>query len=252
MRVLIVDDEPLARDGVSIRLKRFPDLEVVGECGDGSSAVQKILDLTPDLVFLDVQMPGLDGFDVLRALPIERLPSVIFLTAYEKYALDAFDVHALDYVLKPIDDERFDRAVNRARNHAYTTSQRLLVQHMLDVLDHRSTKYLNRFTVKNGRRIQVVQVEDIELITAAGDYAELHTHGHVHLLRESLTVLEQRLDPILFIRIHRSRIIRADRIRELQPLENGDYMVTLLDGSQHRASRNYADRLHHWLRPDGI
>lgn len=247
MRALIVDDEPLARRGVLLRLQKFKDIEIVGECGDGSSAVEKILELTPDVVFLDVQMPGMDGFEVLRALPKEDLPGVIFLTAYERHALRAFEVHALDYLLKPVDDERFAVAVDRARKLVDSSSKTRLTERILQMLGRNSEKYVSRFTVRTGSRIQIVLAEDTEWISAAGDYAELHVRGRSHLLRETMTSLEQKLDPARFLRIHRSRIVRIDCIVELRGIENREYIVKLRDGSEHRSSRTYAERLENWL-----
>lgn len=247
MRALIVDDEPLARRGVVLRLKKFRDVDIVGECGDGSAAVEKILELSPDVVFLDVQMPGMDGFEVLRALPRENLPSVIFLTAYERHALRAFDVHALDYLLKPVDDERFGAAVQRARQMGDSASRVRMAERILDMLQRTSVTYVSRFPVRVGSRIQVVLTEDIEWIAAAGDYTELHCGGRSHLLRETMHALERKLDPTQFLRIHRSRIVRVSRIRELRALENKEYLVKLSDGSELRSSRTYAERLEQWL-----
>jgi len=247
VRALIVDDEPLARRGVALRLKRFKDVEIVGECGDGASAIEKILELTPDVVFLDVQMPGIDGFDVLRALPQGELPSVIFLTAYEQHALRAFEVHALDYLLKPVDDERFSLALQRARQVQDTGSRIQMAERMMHLLDEETGKYVSRFPVRTGSRIQVVHTDDIEWIAAAGDYAELHCGGRCHLLRETMTALDQKLDPSQFLRIHRSRIVRASCVRELRPIDNREYLVKLSDGSEHRSSRTYAERLDQWL-----
>ncbi|HXZ11992.1 MAG TPA: LytTR family DNA-binding domain-containing protein [Candidatus Sulfotelmatobacter sp.] len=247
MRVLIVDDEPLARRGVAVRLRKFPDIEIVGECSDGSSAVKRILNLSPDLVFLDVQMPELNGFDVLRALPKDRIPGVIFLTAYEQHALRAFEVHAIDYLLKPIDDARFESAIHRARRQTHSASQAQLVERLLGLLDEKATKYLSQFAVRTGSRIQVILAADVEWIAAAGDYSELHARGRAHLLRETMNSLEQKLDPANFMRIHRSRIVRSSSIVELRSIENREYLVKLADGSEHRSSRTYADRLEQWL-----
>lgn len=247
MRALIVDDEPLARRGVALRLKRFKDVEVVGECGDGPSAVEKIVELTPDVIFLDVQMPGMDGFEVLRALPREDLPMVIFLTAYEQHALRAFEVHALDYLLKPVDDERFGTAMQRARQVIDTDSKIQMAERIVHLLEERPGRYVSRFPVRVGSRIQVVLTDDIEWIAAAGDYAELHCGGRCHLLRETMNALDQKLDPLQFLRIHRSKIVRVGCIRELRAIDNREYLVTLSDGSEHRSSRTYADRLEAWL-----
>ena len=247
MRVLIVDDEPLARRGVALRLKIFRDVEIVGECGDGSSAVRKILELSPDVVFLDVQMPGMDGFEVLKALPHEDLPLVIFMTAYEQHALRAFDVHALDYLLKPVDDERFRTAVQRARQVREAGARTEMTERIVHLLEEKSGKYVSRFPVRVGSRIQVVLTDDIQWIAAAGDYAELHSGGRSHLLRVTMNALEQQLDPAQFLRIHRSRIVRVGCVRELRAIDNREYLVKLSDGSEHRSSRRYADSLDNWL-----
>lgn len=247
MRALIVDDERLARRGVLLRLRKFKDVEIVGECADGLSAVKKILELSPDIVFLDIQMPGMDGFEVLRALPKDKLPGVIFLTAYERHALRAFEVHALDYLLKPVDDERFAAAVERARKLGDSTFRLHMTERILQLLGRNREKYASRFVVRTGSRIQIVHTEDTDWIGAAGDYAELHVRGRAHLLRETMNSLEQKLDPAQFLRIHRSRIIRTGCIVELLGIENREYLVKLSDGSQHRSSRTYAEKLEKWL-----
>jgi two-component system, LytTR family, response regulator len=247
VRTVIVDDEPLSRRGVRLRLQKFKDVEIVGECGDGASAVEKIIELSPDVVFLDIQMPGMDGFEVLRALPRENLPSVIFLTAYEQHALRAFEVHALDYLLKPVDDERFGIAVQRARELGNAGSKVQMAERVLKMLEHDSVRYPSRFPVRTGSRIQVVLTDDIEWIAAAGDYAELHAGVRCHLLRETMNSLEEKLDPAQFLRVHRSRILRVKCIRELRAIDNREYLVKLSDGSEHRSSRTYADRLEGWL-----
>ncbi len=247
MRALIVDDEPLARRGVVLRLRQFKDVEIVGECGNGQSAVDKILERSPDIVFLDIQMPGMDGFEVLRALPKERLPGVIFLTAYEQHVLQAFDVHALHYLLKPVDDARFAAAIGRARDLVDSALKATMAQRVLRMLEHTAAEYASRFTVQTGSRIQIVTAEDVEWIGAAGDYVELHVSGRSFLLRETMASIEQRLDPAKFLRIHRSRIVRSRGIVELRSIENREFTVKLADGSEHRSSRTYADRLERWL-----
>jgi two-component system, LytTR family, response regulator len=249
VRVLIVDDQPLARRGVIARLKRLSDMEIIGEFGDGASAAAGILELLPDLVFLDVQMPGMDGFEVLRALPRESLPSIIFLTAHEQYALQAFQVHALDYLLKPIDDQRFATAIQRARRMEDLQSKTELDRRVLQLLDENSTKYASRFAVRSGSRIQVIFAEEIEWVGTAGNYTEIHSRGKAHLLRETMNTLEERLDPAQFIRVHRSRIVRLKCVRELHVIGNREYIVKLSDGSEHRASRSYSDQLERWLSP---
>ena len=247
MRALIVDDEPLARRGVVVRLRKFKDIEIVGECEDGTSAVKKILELSPDVVFLDVQMPGMSGFEVIQALPKENLPGVIFLTAYEQHALRAFEVHALDYLLKPVDDERFAVAIERARKLADSTSKLRMTERILAMLGQTPLNYASRFVVRSGARMQIVLTDDTDWISAAGDYVELHVRGRSHLLRQTMNSLEQELDPTKFLRIHRSSIVRTDHIVELRAIDNREYMVKLSDGSEHRSSRTYADRLEGWL-----
>ena len=247
MRVLIVDDEPLARRGVVHRLRRFKDVEIVGECGDGVSAVKKILEESPDVVFLDIHMPGMDGFEVLWSLPKESTPAVIFLTAYEQHVLRAFDVNALHYLLKPVDDERFATAVARARVMVESKSGAEMAQRVMKMLNRAPEIYASRFTVQTGSRIQVVIADDVEWIAAAGDYVELHVNGRTFLIRETMSSLEHRLDPAKFLRIHRSRIVQSKGIQELRYIENREFIVKLSDGSEHRSSRTYADRLESWL-----
>jgi two-component system LytT family response regulator len=247
VRVLIVDDEPLARRGVVHRLRRFKDVEIIGECGDGVSAVRKIMELSPEVVFLDIQLPGMDGFEVLRSLPRESMPAVIFLTAYEQHVLRAFDVYALHYLLKPVDDTRFATAVARARDLIDSKLRAEMATRVVKMLDRAPDRYASRFTVQTGARIQIVIAEDIEWIGAAGDYVELHVNGRTFLLRETMASLEQRLDPAKFLRIHRSRIVQSKSIQELRSIENREFTVKLSDGSEHRSSRTYADRFERWL-----
>jgi two-component system LytT family response regulator len=247
VRVLIVDDEPLAREGVSLRLKIADNIEIVGECGDGPTAVEKILELAPDLVFLDVQMPGMDGFEVLRVLPAENLPAVIFVTAHDQHALRAFSVHALDFLLKPIDDLRFIAAVERAAKLMKSTARNQLAERILQMLNKELGKYPSRILVRTGQRTRIVPVEDIDWISAAGEYTELHVRSRSYLLRETMSSLQGRLDPTAFLRIHRSRIVRTKCIVELRSLENREHVLTLSDGSEHRSSRTYAPGLEQWL-----
>jgi two-component system LytT family response regulator len=183
----------------------------------------------------------------LRALPKERLPGVIFLTAYEQHVLQAFDVHALHYLLKPVDDARFAAAIGRARDLVDSALKATMAQRVLRMLEHTAAEYASRFTVQTGSRIQIVTAEDVEWIGAAGDYVELHVSGRSFLLRETMASIEQRLDPAKFLRIHRSRIVRSRGIVELRSIENREFTVKLADGSEHRSSRTYADRLERWL-----
>jgi two-component system LytT family response regulator len=193
----------------------------------------------------------MDGFEVLRSLPQGTLPSVIFLTAYEQHALRAFEVQAVDYLLKPVDDERFAAAISRARKLLDSTAKTQAAEQILRMLAGQPGRYVSRLPVRTGSRIQIVHVEDVEWIGAAGDYAELHTRGQCHLLRETMNALEQKLDPAQFMRVHRSRIVRTNCIRELRSMENREYVVKLSDRSEHRSSRTYSERLEAWMSAVG-
>lgn len=235
MRVLVVDDEPLAREGVRARLAAYADLRWVGEAGDGDEALRAMEELRPDLVFMDVQMPGISGIDALRYMEPDRRPLVILLTAYEQFAVDAFALHALDYLLKPIDDQRFREALDRAR---------AAVRHRgLAGAAQGEHERVERFSVRVGLRTVIVEASDIDWIEASGDYAGIHVGPQVHLLREPLHQLSLRLDPQRFLRIHRSTIVRLDRVVELEVLPNRDCMLRLKDGTPLRASRTYIDQL---------
>lgn len=253
--VVIVDDEPLARRGIRARLRAFPNVKVVQECGDGKSAIRAIRQHEPDLVFLDVQMPGMGGFEVLARLAGQSLPSIIFVTAFDQHAVRAFEVHALDYLLKPIDDDRFVEAVKRAQTMIRQekmgdVAERLnafLAEHSGNRRFTEVARYTERLTVREGSRIRFVLANEIEWVEAAGDYVIVHTAKQTHLLRETLTALEKKLDPNRFLRIHRSTIVKTSRIVELDALPNREYLVRLADGKQLRSSRTYQDRLTHWL-----
>lgn len=249
IRALIVDDEPLARQRVRTLLEADPEIELIGECGDGARAVAALEEHKPDLLFLDVQMPLLDGFGVLEALREGWMPVVVFITAHDRYALKAFEVHALDYLLKPFDRARFRTALERAkaqvrRNQSGEVSQKLFAL-LQDVKEARRPQ--ERLVVKSAGRVYFVRIEDIDWIEAAGNYARLHVGKETHLLRESMSGLEARLDGQRFLRIHRSTIVNVERIRELQPSFHGDYVVTLHDGTELTLSRGYRDKLHELL-----
>ncbi len=244
MRVLVVDDEPLARRGVVKRLSAHTDVQLIGEAGDGEAALSAIVDMAPDLVFMDVQMPGMSGFEALGLLPPRERPLTIFLTAYDQFALRAFEVHALDYLLKPIDDERFVEALDRARETLVARRGRNRASGLQAQLTAEGdTPYATRFAIRIGHRVVFIAVSDIDWIEAMGDYAGLHVAGKVHLLRERLHQLARRLDPTQFVRIHRSTIVRADRIAEMEVLSNRDSLLLLRDGTPLRASRTYGDAL---------
>jgi two-component system LytT family response regulator len=245
IRTLIVDDEPLARQRLRKLLEADGEIAVVGECGDGQQAVGELRRLRPELVFLDVQMPLLDGFGVLQSLAEDVLPVIIFVTAHDRYALKAFEVHALDYLLKPYDKTRFAAALERAKIQVRQGNAALLNDQLAEMLKMVGTRRqaADRLMVKSGGRIVFVRVADIDWIEAAGNYMHLHVGKDDHLLRESMTALQKKLDPARFVRIHRSTIVNLDRIREIQPMFNGDFVVMLLDGKELPLSRNYRENL---------
>jgi two-component system, LytTR family, response regulator len=246
-RILVVDDEPLARVGVTARLRAHEDMLVVGECSTGEEALQSISRLAPDLVFLDIQMPGISGLELLRLLSRDRAPCFILLTAHEDYAVEAFEVEALDYLLKPIDDLRFAASLERARRVLNFRQQEALNKSLRGVPDGDAERAnrgpVKRFVVRNGNEVTFVRVSDVDYIEGQGDYLGLHVGGKMHLVRGSLTALESRLDRAQFLRVHRSIIIQIDRIVRVEPATNRDYLVTLRDKSTIRASRTYSQAL---------
>lgn len=244
-RVLIADDEPLARERLRSLLANAPGMEVIGECADGPSAIAAIQQMKPDLVFLDVQMPGNTGFDVIEAIGPAKMPFVIFVTAYDKYALRAFDVHALDYLLKPFDRDRFDQALARARQQLDRQSGGELERRLLELVQDLkpAAQRLERFVIKSGGRVFFVRAADIDWIEAAGNYVKLHVGTESHLFRETMNAIESQLDPDNFFRIHRSHIVNIERVKELQPWFNGEYVVFLKSGTRLTLSRGYREKL---------
>ena len=256
IRTLIVDDEILARRRIRNLMRGRVDFSVVGECANGHEALSAIRRHAPDLVFLDVQMPDLDGFGVLEGLTADQLPVIIFVTAYDQYAVRAFEFHALDYLLKPFDDERFEKTLGWARAQIEQREILRLSERMIALLeDHQgrskseagkssaAPKPLSRLIVKSAGRIFFIRAEEIDWMEAEGYYARLHVGGKSHLLRETLTNLESQLDQNRFLRIHRSTIINLERVRELQTQSHGECAVVLNDGTQLKLSRGYRDRL---------
>jgi two-component system, LytTR family, response regulator len=241
LRVLIVDDEPPARDLIREVVEQTPGVQIVGEAGDGAQAAQAIVALKPDVVFLDVRMPELDGFGVLAALPEGTIPFVIFVTAFDAYALRAFEVHAVDYVLKPFDRDRLTEALGHARDHArlarHDDRERRVMQLLADVAPQR--RPLERVLVKTGARFEFVRTADIDWFEAEGNYVSLHVGRRAPLLRSTLGSVEEQLDPERFRRIHRSVIVNLDRIKEIKPLPGGEHVVVLRDGTELRLSRGY-------------
>jgi two-component system LytT family response regulator len=233
IRALIVDDELLARVRIRMMLADEPDVTVAGECANGADAIAFIQKDRPDLVFLDVQMPEISGFDVLRRLPPDRGPSaVIFVTAHDRHALEAFEVHALDYLLKPFRETRFREALLRARQHLMREDSQGMNPRFLEWLasQERNPAYLNRLAVKSGEHTAFVEVNDVDYIEAAANYAILHTGATSHILRETLTNLEAKLSPRRFLRVNRSAIVNLDRISAVQPAKSGEHAVVLKNG----------------------
>lgn len=260
LKALIVDDEQLARRGLEIRLQKFEDLEICGQCRNGREAIEAIRAQSPDIVFLDVQMPGIDGFQVLRRLSGSRMPIVIFVTAYDEFALKAFEANALDYLLKPINDERLDEAVQRARR---ARDEKLACEHRGKLLklvceltgreltlegaisDSADAKrgFPRRLSIRDGSETTNVRIERIDWIDAAGDYMCVHADGDTHVLRGTMKRLEKLLDPELFVRVHRSTIVNRDRVRSLRPHRNGEYFLTLDNDREVKLSRSYKANL---------
>lgn len=245
IRVLLVDDEPLARSMMREMLQGDAQVEIVGESVNGREALEAIRAVAPDLVFLDVQMPELGGFEVLAQLPPGRIPYVIFVTAYDQYAVRAFEVNALDYLLKPFDQDRFNSSWQRARTRILQERNGGMDQRILALLEDlkAGNKYLERLVIKAGGRIYFLDINDIDWIEAEGNYVSVHSAKKTHLLRETISSLESQLDPKKFVRIHRSSIVRIASIRELQPWFHGEYRVNLENGTQLALSRNYRDKL---------
>lgn len=249
IRVLIVDDESLARDMLREMLQNDPQAVIVGESVNGREAVEAVKTHSPDLIFLDVQMPELGGFEVLEKLGSANLPHIIFVTAYDQYAVRAFEVHALDYLLKPFDQERFDLSWQRAKTQINRDQNGGSDQRILQLLEElkAGSRYLERLVIKASGRIYFLETREIDWIEAEGNYVSVHSGKKAHLLRETISSLEQQLDPKQFVRIHRSAIVRIDRIQELQPWFHGEYRVILNGGTQLTLSRNYREKLHEAL-----
>ena len=245
IKVLVVDDEPLARERLTTLLSQEPDVELVGPARDGEEAITAIHDDSPDLVFLDVQMPQMNGFDVIEAVGSDKMPLVIFVTAYDQHALKAFQVRALDYLLKPFDRERFTDALQRARKQLERDETGDLGRRLLALVKdlRRDQPRSDRLVVKSGGRLFFLRTDEIDWIEAAGNYVRLHVGTTSHLLRETMNAIEGRLDAEKFFRIHRSRIVNMERIQEMQPWLNGEYAVVLRTGTRLTLSRGYREKL---------
>jgi two-component system LytT family response regulator len=262
IRAIIVDDEPLARRGLVLRLGAFSDVDIVAQCANGREAIDAVARHAPDLMFLDIEMPGIDGFEVLRRIPQTSMPMVVFVTAFDRYAIEAFDAHALDYLLKPLVDERLDRAMAHVREHV---AQRRSVRHREQLVallasvtgegqldaeewlargaDGVKRRWPDVMPIRLGRETIRLQVGVIDWIDAAGDYMCVHAEGRTHVVRATMKQFEERLDPAMFQRVHRSTIVNIRRIRRLKPHTNGEYFLTLEGGHELKLSRSYRDRL---------
>jgi len=242
LKTVIVDDEPLARDRIRELLKSHTDVRIAGEARNGQEAIQTITLQQPDIVFLDVQMPDMDGFEVLTALDPKSIPLIIFVTAFDEYALRAFEFHAVDYLMKPFDRERFAKAVNHAKLQAMLSRDRdtsRIIRLLEDIKP--KTGYLERFVIKAGETVHFVKAAEVDSIEAEGNYVRLKVGNTAHLLRDTLNNIESQIDPRIFVRIHRSTIINMNRVRELQTWARGEYRVVLHSGASHTLSRGYRE-----------
>jgi len=244
IRTLIVDDEPVARRGLRAMLKAAPDIEIIGESVDGLQAIEEISTKTPDLVFLDIQMPEVDGFGVIETLGLTQRPFFIFVTAYDDFALRAFRVHALDYLLKPVKAKLLQSALDHARQMLARNVKKENDPRVTALLHDFSAakRYVERLVIKSTGNVMILKVDEVDWFEAYGDYVRIHRHGKKELLREKISELERRLDPAHFLRIHRSAIVKIDSIKEMQPLTNGDYAVILRDGASLALSRTYREK----------
>ena len=249
IRALIVEDEPLMRERLRGLLAKEPGVVTIGECANGAEAVAAIAESKPDLVFLDVQMPGLDGFGVIEAVGVEQMPATIFVTAYDSYAVQAFEVYALDYLLKPFNRTRFQQALERARTRLHQVRIGELNHPLGALLEDRTgaRRPLRRLLVKAEGRISFVNPENVDWVEAAGNYVCLHVGKDVHFLRQTMQTLEAQLPPERFLRIHRSTIVNVERIKALEPAFHGDYVVALLDGTELVLSRGYRRKVEEFL-----
>ena len=240
-KVIIVDDEPLGRERICSLLAQETDMDVVAECRNGVEAVEAIREIRPDIVFLDVQMPELDGFGVIQTIGPEQMPAIVFVTAYDRFAVHAFDVHAIDYLVKPFEVGRFQEAIKQLRTRLSGQDVSHVEVKLGKLLDHLQEERpkLDRIMVKTSRRMYFVRVSDIDWIESAGNYIELHEGKKTHLVRQTMHAIEKQLDPNQFYRIHRSKIVNLDQVKEFVPMFNGEYEVIMLDNSRHALSRRY-------------
>jgi len=243
LHILIVDDERPARKKIHSFLKEEAGVGSIIEAENGLEAVKSIQENKPDLVFLDIQMPGMNGFEVIETVGVDNMPTVVFVTAYDQYAIEAFEVQAVDYLLKPFDQERFQKSLSRAMERIHLKSENTAIFKNLLVEINREKKYLKRIMVNVGSRLFFVKTGDILFISSDEKYVKLHTEKEAYLIRETMSSMEERLDPAKFARIHRSYLVNLDFIQEMQPWSHGDYVVILKNGTKLTASRRYRDRL---------
>lgn len=242
---LLVDDEPLAREGLRMLLARDREVAAIQEARNGLEAVEAIRTARPDLVFLDVQMPEMDGFMVVQEVGVEQMPAVVFVTAHDQYAIQAFEINAIDYLLKPVTEERFDKALARAKERLAAKPADEANRQILSLLEAIASprRSLKRLAVRSAGKTVFVDVEDIDWVEAAENYVQLHTGRAEHLLHVTMNTLEKSLDPEIFLRIHRSVIVNVRRIRELQPVMHGEYVITLANGVRLQSGRLYSEKL---------
>jgi two-component system LytT family response regulator len=259
IKTLIVDDEPLARQTIRELLNDEPEIEIIGECKSGLEAVNFIRKQSPDLLFIDIQMPGMNGFEALSRIDLEQIPAIIFVTAFDQYALKAFEVHALDYLLKPFSDKRFKEALQQAKSNIELREINRLSQSLVALIgDHAGNEmlpakrksFLTRFMIRAGGRVTFIKTSDVDWIAADDYYIKLHVSDKSHLLRISMNELEEKLDPRRFLRIHRSTIINFDRVKELHQNPNGEYVVVLKNGTELKLSRSRRERFEELLMTD--
>src|SRR5580693_7171297 len=241
---LLVDDEPLAREGLRMLLARDPDVSAIHEAKNGCEAVEAIRAIQPDLVFLDVQMPEMDGFAVVREIGTEQMPEVVFVTAHDKYAIQAFEINAIDYLLKPVTEERFAQALARAKTRLYSSPGDDASRQIICLLESLTTprRYLKRLAVRSAGKTVFVDLEDVDWMEAAENYVQLHTGRANHLLHVAMNTLEKSLDTEIFLRMHRSMIVNINRIKELQPGAHGEYVITLHSGTRLQSGRSYSEK----------